>query len=61
MTVDPNGQVAKNDYGSCGTKCRKTVSQDVDCGFAWVAQVVERVLGKDEVTGSIPVPGSRKL
>lgn len=25
---------------------------------AWVAQVVERVLGKDEVTGSIPVPGS---
>ena len=28
-------------------------------GLAWVAQVVERVLGKDEVTGSIPVPGSR--
>ena len=28
-------------------------------GFAWVAQLVERVLGKDEVTGSIPVPGSR--
>ena len=33
------------------------------CGFcgndlAWVAQLVERVLGKDEVTGSIPVPGS---
>ena len=27
-------------------------------GFAWVAQLVERVLGKDEVTGSIPVPGS---
>src|SRR6201993_2796793 len=27
---------------------------------AWVAQLVERVLGKDEVTGSIPVPGSRK-
>ena len=26
---------------------------------AWVAQMVERVLGKDEVTGSIPVPGSR--
>ena len=26
--------------------------------FAWVAQLVERVLGKDEVTGSIPVPGS---
>ena len=26
---------------------------------AWVAQTVERVLGKDEVTGSIPVPGSR--
>ena len=25
---------------------------------AWVAQTVERVLGKDEVTGSIPVPGS---
>ena len=27
--------------------------------LAWVAQMVERVLGKDEVTGSIPVPGSR--
>ena len=26
---------------------------------AWVAQLVERVLGKDEVTGSIPVNGSR--
>ena len=25
---------------------------------AHVAQLVERVLGKDEVTGSIPVPGS---
>ena len=25
---------------------------------AWVAQLVERVLGKDEVTGSIPVSGS---
>ena len=29
-----------------------------DTGLAWVAQMVERVLGKDEVTGSIPVPGS---
>ena len=30
-------------------------------GTAWadVAQMVERVLGKDEVTGSIPVVGSR--
>ncbi len=27
-------------------------------GSAWVAQLVERVLGKDEVTGSIPVSGS---
>src|SRR2546422_8707591 len=31
----------------------------VDEFRAWVAQLVERVLGKDEVTGSIPVPGSR--
>ena len=30
-----------------------------DTDLAWVAQLVERVLGKDEVTGSIPVPGSR--
>src|SRR5712664_3033644 len=30
-----------------------------ETGWAWVAQLVERVLGKDEVTGSIPVPGSR--
>ena len=28
-------------------------------GWADVAQVVERVLGKDEVTGSTPVVGSR--
>jgi hypothetical protein len=28
---------------------------------AWVAQLVERVLGKDEVTSSILVPGSRVL
>jgi hypothetical protein len=35
-----------------GGKARETDS-------AWVAQLVERVLGKDEVTGSIPVPGSR--
>jgi hypothetical protein len=27
-------------------------------GTAHVAQLVERVLGKDEVTGSIPVMGS---
>ena len=32
-----------------------------ETGSAWVAQLVERVLGKDEVTGSIPVPGSRNL
>ena len=32
-----------------------------ETGWAWVAQLVERVLGKDEVTGSIPVPGSRIL
>ena len=32
-----------------------------DTGSAWVAQLVERVLGKDEVTGSIPVPGSSNL
>jgi hypothetical protein len=28
---------------------------------AHVAQLVEHVLGKDEVTGSIPVMGSREL
>jgi hypothetical protein len=27
--------------------------------FAHVAQLVERILGKDEVTGSIPVVGSK--
>ena len=30
-----------------------------ETGWAWVAQLVERVLGKDEVTGSSPVNGSR--
>ena len=39
---------------------RKTILEG-DTGSAWVAQLVERVLGKDEVTGSIPVPGSRNL
>ena len=29
-------------------------------GLADVAQLVERVLGKDEVSGSIPLIGSRK-
>src|SRR5215471_388540 len=33
--------------------------KDAETDSAWVAQLVERVLGKDEVTGSIPVPGSR--
>ena len=33
--------------------------QGGEADLAWVAQLVERVLGKDEVTGSIPVPGSR--
>ena len=27
-------------------------------GFAWIAQSVERILGKNEVSGSIPDPGS---
>src|SRR2546427_678916 len=45
----PDGCVA-----SAGT-CVKMVDEF----RAWVAQLVERVLGKDEVTGSIPVPGSR--
>ena len=29
-----------------------------ECGEAHIAQAVERVLGKDEVTGSTPVMGS---
>jgi hypothetical protein len=40
------------------------LSSEVEAGrpvSAWVAQLVERVLGKDEVTGSIPVPGSSFL
>ena len=37
----------------------KQGENDGETGSAWVAQLVERVLGKDEVTGSIPVPGSR--
>src|SRR5436309_3288641 len=32
-----------------------------ETGWAWVAQLVERVLGKDEVTGSSPVQASRIL
>jgi hypothetical protein len=40
---------------------RAELSEEHNRFRAWVAQVVERVLGKDEVTGSIPVPGSTKL
>ena len=43
---------AANDTGAGRREGKET-------GSAWVAQLVERVLGKDEVTGSIPVPGSR--
>ena len=39
--------------------CVASVRTFAGLGLAWVAQLVERVLGKDEVTGSIPVPGSR--
>ena len=43
-------------HGVCreGGACAKAKS-------AWVAQLVEHVLGKDEVAGSIPVPGSTFL
>ncbi len=37
------------------------IALDAPSKIAWVAQLVERVLGKDEVTGSIPVPGSSGL
>src|SRR6266536_6351948 len=40
-------------------KCAAKEEFRGNAGSAWVAQLVERVLGKDEVTGSIPVPGSR--
>src|SRR5260370_16437128 len=39
---------------------RKTIFER-DTGSAWAAQLAERVLGKDEVTGSIPGPGSGTL
>ena len=43
-----------------GTKCAAFDGKFMEgSDSAWVAQLVERVLGKDEVTGSIPVPGSR--
>ena len=52
--------------GECAAQeeCAATVfvsrmEQAKETDSAWVAQLVERVLGKDEVTGSIPVPGSR--
>jgi hypothetical protein len=45
-----------------GTECAACWGNFLEgSGSAWVAQLVERVLGKDEVTGSIPVPGSREL
>jgi hypothetical protein len=42
-----------------GTSAAEEECAAEESGSAWVAQLVERVLGKDEVTGSIPVPGSR--
>ena len=44
---------------AAGTLCVRKRRVYGGSGSAWVAQLVERVLGKDEVTGSIPVPGSR--
>src|SRR5882724_12583408 len=41
------------------SECFCGCSSGRETDLAWVAQLVERVLGKDEVTGSIPVPGSR--
>ena len=43
----------------CAGLSSRERNSEGDTGSAWVAQLVERVLGKDEVTGSIPVPGSR--
>jgi hypothetical protein len=59
------GKVAAKE--KCAAKMELVTAQELavernfqgDTGWAWVAQLVERVLGKDEVTGSIPVPGSR--
>ena len=36
------------------------VRDPVVLSCAWVAQLVERILGKNEVSGSIPDPGSRR-
>jgi hypothetical protein len=47
---------AAKPLGNCAPRSAKFFWRS---GSAWVAQLVERVLGKDEVTGSIPVPGSR--
>ena len=48
-------------FGDAAGKARCAAAEMgwVITDLAWVAQLVERVLGKDEVTGSIPVPGSR--
>ncbi len=43
----------------CAAIEHQCIGREEGNGSAWVAQLVERVLGKDEVTGSIPVPGSR--
>jgi hypothetical protein len=41
--------------------CRLLVSGYRDLAFAHVAQLVERVLGKDEVISSILIMGSRYI
>ena len=47
---------AENAHGSLGISL--SVIRSVSSSLAVVAQLVEHVLGKDEVTGSIPVNGS---
>ena len=42
----------------CGFDSRLPL-QEAGIVYAHVAQLVEHILGKDEVTGSIPVVGSR--
>ena len=45
-------------HGSSPPRGRANVDEDFECDRADVAQLAEHVLGKDEVTGSIPVIGS---
>ena len=57
-TTGGNSSAVERQPSKLGVAGSNPVSRSTICGIAHVAQSAERVLGKDEVSGSIPDMGS---